>query len=168
MSDVAPLLQAFLAPAIFISAAALLLLSLNARLMGIVGRLRQFHREEHEATVAGRATEAQALTGQIVSVERRAGQIRIAFLLTLVSLAGTILTCLLLGLGLYWPAAQILAVIMFVGAILAMLLAVVFYIAEVLVALSSVRDEARVFQQFPSRSRERRSESRSNELHGGM
>jgi len=43
MPGVERLLQAFLSPAIFVSAAALLLLSLNARLMGIVARLRQFH-----------------------------------------------------------------------------------------------------------------------------
>ena len=41
MTDVARLFQAFLAPAIFVSATALLILSVNVRLMGMVSRLRQ-------------------------------------------------------------------------------------------------------------------------------
>ena len=44
--------QAFVAPAIFISAASLLVLSINTRLMGIVTRLRTFHKEKHIA-IAG-------------------------------------------------------------------------------------------------------------------
>ena len=168
MSDVARLLQAFLAPAIFVSAAALLVLSINARLMGIVGRLRQFHREQREAAEAGRAQEADVLATQIISVERRAEQIRKAFLLTLASLAGTLFTCLLLGLGLYWPIAQILAIALFVATILAMLFAVVFYAAEVLVALSSVRDEARFYGAVKPPSRDRRSEPRPGDYHDGM
>jgi hypothetical protein len=38
MTDIARLFQAFLAPAIFVSATALLILSINVRLMGIVSR----------------------------------------------------------------------------------------------------------------------------------
>lgn len=166
MSDGLRLLQAFLAPAILISAAALLLLSLNARLMGIVGRLRQFHREQRQAALAGRTAEAEALASQIVSVERRAEQIRRAFLLILLSLAGTILTCLLLGLGLYWPPAQILAVAAFVAGIVSMLVGVLYYIAEVLVALSSVREEAHFSQH--AEDQERRREPRPEDAHGGM
>jgi hypothetical protein len=41
MNDIARLFQAFLAPAIFVSASSLLLLSINVRLMGMVSRLRQ-------------------------------------------------------------------------------------------------------------------------------
>jgi hypothetical protein len=143
--DVARLLQAFVSPAIFVSAAALLLLSLNARLMGIVTRLRQFHREKLGATRASRTQEAEALADQIRSIEQRAERIRKACLLTLVSLSGTIVTCLLLGLGLYWPAAQTLAAIAQVLAIFCLLLGTLFYAAEITVALSSVRDEAKFF-----------------------
>ena len=42
MNDIARLFQAFLAPAIVISAASLLILSINVRLMGIVAKLRHF------------------------------------------------------------------------------------------------------------------------------
>lgn len=144
MPGVERLLQAFLSPAIFVSASALLLLSLNARLMGIVARLRQFHREQQQAVRDRRDQEAAALAQQIASVEERAEKIRRAFLCTLLSLGGTILTCLLLGLGLYWPAAQLVAIAVFVTGVVALLVAVLFYISEIAVALSSVREEARL------------------------
>jgi len=143
--DVARLLQAFVSPAIFVSAAALLLLSLNARLMGIVTRLRQFHREKLGAARAGRTQEAEALADQIRSIEHRAERIRKACLFTLVSLSGTIITCLLLGLGLYWQAAQTLAALVLVIAIFCLLVGTLFYASEITVALSSVRDEAKFF-----------------------
>lgn len=150
MPGVERLLQAFLSPAIFVSAAALLLLSLNARLMGIVARLRQFHREQQVALRESRTDEAAALGQQIASVEERAEKVRRAFLCTLMSLGGTILTCLLLGLGLYWPAAQLVAIGLFVLAVVAMLAGVLFYIAEITVALSSVQEEARLLARIQS------------------
>lgn len=168
MPDVAQLLQAFLSPSIFVSAAALLLLSLNARLMGIVARLRQLHREARQSGVAGRAEEAAAFTNQIISVECRAEKIRRAFLCTLFSLAGTVVTCLLLGLGLYWQAARLLAMATFVGAILALLVAAIYYIAEVLVALSAVKEEARFFQLVELEQTDRRRSEASSDLHSGM
>ena len=145
MTDVGPIFQAFVAPAIFVSAAALLLLSLNVRLMGMVTRLRQFQRERHRVASAGRQQEAEALADQIASIEGRAEKIRKAMLLVLLSLAGTIVSCLLLGLGLYWTNAHVLAVAVFVAAILSMLAGTLFYLAEIMVALSSLRDEAKYF-----------------------
>ena len=142
MPGVERLLQAFLSPAIFVSAAALLLLSLNARLMGIVARLRQFHREQQQAMRESRTEEAAALSLQIASVEERAEKIRRAFLCVLTSLCGTILTCLLLGLGLYLPAAQMFAIGLFIAAVISMLAGVLFYVSEISVALSSVKEEA--------------------------
>jgi hypothetical protein len=50
---------------------------------------------------------------------------------------------LLLGLALYWETAALVAVIVFVVSILCLLAGVIYYISEVTVALSSVRDEAR-------------------------
>lgn len=49
MTDIARLFQAFLAPAIFVSATALLILSINVRLMGMVSRLRQYVHAKHDA-----------------------------------------------------------------------------------------------------------------------
>ncbi|MCL5289043.1 MAG: DUF2721 domain-containing protein [Acidobacteria bacterium] len=145
MEDLPRFFQAVVSPAIFISAGALLMLSLNVRLMGIVTRMRQFHREKHAASRAGRAQEAATLAEQIVSIEGRAERIRRACLFTLISLAGTIVTCLLLGFGLYWPSAQTVAVIVFVASIFCFLVGTLFYLAEISVALSSVRDEAKFF-----------------------
>lgn len=143
MSDISRLFQAFLAPAIFVSASSLLLLSINVRLMGIVSRLRQYVHAKHDAAKHGRPQEAEAYSEQISQIEARSEILRRGFLLVLVSLAGTIVTCLLLGLGIYWTQAAIAAVIVFVLSLICLLIGTVYYIREVLVALSSVRHEAR-------------------------
>jgi hypothetical protein len=143
VNDISRLFQAFLAPALFVSATALLILSINVRLMGIVSRLRQYVHAKHEAAKNGRVAEADAYTAQIQSIEQRAELIRRCFLLALVSLAGTIASCLLLGFGLYWPQAALMSVIVFVVAMISLFVAACYYLREVNVALSSVRDEAR-------------------------
>jgi hypothetical protein len=143
MPDIARLFQAFLAPAIFVSATALLVLSINVRLMGIVSRLRQYVHAKHDAAKNDRTQEAEAYTEQINAIERRAEMIRRCFLLVLASLAGTIASCLLLGLGLYWAGAALLAVIVFVLALLCFLAGTVYYVREIRVSLSSVHQEAR-------------------------
>src|ERR1700693_2938805 len=113
MTDISRLFQAFLAPAIFVSATALLVLSINVRLMGIVSRLRQYVHAKHDAAKNDRVQEAEAYTAQISAIEERAEMIRRSFLLALISLAGTITSCLLLGFGLYWTDAAIAAVVVF-------------------------------------------------------
>jgi len=143
MNDIGRLFQAFLAPAIFVSATALLILSINVRLMGIVSRLRQFVHARHDAAKSGRAQEAEAYTAQIESIERRANLIRRCFLMALLALARTIASCLLLGLGLYVKQAALAAVIVFVLALICLLTATIYYAGEVMVALSSVQEEAR-------------------------
>src|SRR5438067_1842225 len=142
MNDVAHLFQAFVAPAIFFSATALLILSINVRLMGIVSRLRQYVHAKHDAAKNSRRSEADAYTVQIASIQQRAELIRRAFLFALIALAGTLLSCLLLGLGLYWNVAAISAAILFVLSMISLLACAAFYIREVSVALSSVQDEA--------------------------
>ncbi len=143
MTDIARLFQAFLAPAIFVSATALLILSINVRLMGIVSRLRQYVHAKHDAAKNDRVQEAEAYTAQIGLIEQRAEMIRRCFLLVLISLAGTITSCLLLGFGLYWKEAAVAAVVLFVLAMICLLAGTLYYIREVTVALSSVRNEAR-------------------------
>jgi hypothetical protein len=143
MLDIARLFQAFLAPAIFVSATALLILSINVRLMGIVSRLRQFVHAKYDATKAGHAQEAEAYTAQIESIAKRAGTIRRSFVLALISLTGTISSCLLLGLGLYVKDAALAAVVVFVLALICLLAATLYYLIEVMIALSSVREEER-------------------------
>lgn len=143
MNDIARLFQAFLAPAIFVSATALLILSINVRLMGIVSRLRQYVHAKHDAAKQNRLQEAEAYTTQIASIEKRADLIRRCFLFALVSLVASTASCLLLGFGLYWIEAAVAAVIVFVIGILCLLGATLYYIREVTVALSSVQEEAR-------------------------
>jgi uncharacterized membrane protein YcjF (UPF0283 family) len=143
MIDIAHLFQAFLAPALFVSATALLILSINVRLMGIVSRLRQYVHARHDAAKNNRVQEAEAYTTQINAIEQRAETIRRSFLLVLISLAGTIASCLLLGCGLYWKQAAVMAVVVFVLAMIFLLAGILYYIREVIVALSSVHNEAR-------------------------
>jgi drug/metabolite transporter (DMT)-like permease len=143
MGNIGRLFQAFVAPAIFFSATALLILSINVRLMGIVSRLRQFVHAKYDAAKGGRLQEAEAYISQIQTIEQRAELVRRAFLFSLLALVGTVIACLLLGLGIYWEAAAVAAVIVFVAGMLALLVGAVYYIREVTVALSSVRDEAR-------------------------
>jgi len=142
MNDVARLFQAFVSPAIFFSATALLILSINVRLMGMVSRLRQYVHAKHDAAKSSHSSEADAYTAQIASIQQRAEMIRRAFVFALVALAGTLLSCLLLGLGLYWRAAAVGAAIVFVLSMISLLLCAAFYLREVSVALSSVQDEA--------------------------
>lgn len=160
MLDISRLFQAFVAPAIFVSAAALLLLSLNVRLMGIVSRLRDFQHRRHHATEKGHRQEADAFTMQIRSIDARAELIRKAMLLVLVSLIGTIACCLLLGLALYYEWARIVAVIVFVVSIFSMLAGTCFYVAEIQIALSSVREEAKYYHLMdsPHEHQERRAD----------
>jgi len=143
MPDIGLLFQAFVAPAIFVSATALLVLSINVRLMGIVSRLRQYVHAKHDAAKNDRLQEAEAYTAQISAIEQRAEMIRRCFLLVLIALSGTIASCLLLGVGLYWKDAAVAAVIVFVLAMTCLLVGTLYYIREVTVALSAVHNEAR-------------------------
>ena len=136
MIEVARLFQAILAPAIFVSATGLLILSINVRLMGMVTRLRQYVHAKHDAAKNGRLQEAEAYT-------ERAELIRRSFLLVLISLATTIAACLLLGLGLYWTEAAVAAAIVFVIGLVCLLIGSIYYLREVMVALSSVQQESR-------------------------
>lgn len=113
MNDISRLFQAFVAPAIFVSAEALLLLSLNVRLMGIVSRLRAYLQDKHTALKEGQIAKSEAYASQIASIEHRAEMVRRAFVCTLYSLTGTIVTCMLLGLGLHWQPAQMIAAALF-------------------------------------------------------
>ena len=143
MSDIIRLFQAFLAPALFVSTTALLVLSINVRLMGIVSRLRQYVHAKHDATRNDRLQEAEAYTEQINSIENRAEMIRRCFVLVLISLAGSIAACLLLGFGVYWRGAAFAAAAVFVVALISLFAGTIYYIREVMVALSSVHQEAR-------------------------
>jgi len=139
------LFQAFVAPAIFISGAGLLVLSMNTRLMGIVNRLRAYNRERYASIKSGNRLQARLLQSQIVSIEHRAGKIRNAFVFTLIGIMGVMMTCLMLGMSLYVPNALVVAVLIFVLSVLSMLIGVFFYLTEVAIGLSSVREEDKLY-----------------------
>ena len=139
------LFQAFVAPAIFISASGLFVLTLNARLMAMVSRLRVFHKEKHLAAQAGKKQEVLTLQSQIESIELRSGKIKNAFFYSLLGTIGVMITCLLLGLGLYVYEALTIAVILFVISVLSMLIGMVFFISEVFIALTSVKEEETLY-----------------------
>ncbi len=143
MPETFQIFQAFLAPALFVSATSLLILSINVRLMGIVSRLRQYIHAKHDAAKNDRMQEADAYTAQIHAIEERGEMIRHCFLLALMSLIGTIASCLLLGLGLYWKRAALASVVIFVPSLICLLLSAIYYFREVTMSLSSVREEAR-------------------------
>ena len=139
------LFQAFVAPAIFISAAGLLILSINTRLMGIVTRLRAFHKEKHMAAIAGKKQDVLVLQAQIESIENRAKKIKKAFFFTLLGTIGIMITCLMLGLTLYISQALIVAVLIFVLSVLSIMVGMVFYISEVAISLSSEKEEEQLY-----------------------
>ena len=143
MNDIGRLFQAFLSPAIFVSATSLLILSINVRLMGIVSRLRHFVHAKYDATRSGKVLEAEAYTAQIASIEKRAEMIRRSFTCALMSLIGVLSSCLLLGLGLYVEDVALAAVVVFVLSMVLLLGAAVYYVKEVNDALSSVQEEER-------------------------
>lgn len=60
------------------------------------------------------------------------------------SFAGMIVSCLLLGIGIYWREAAVAAVGIF--AMICLLAGTLYFIGEVNVALSSVRHETRRIQ----------------------
>jgi len=143
MDGILHLFQTFVAPAIFVSAISLLVLSVNVRLMGIVSRLRQYGRARHDALRDGCIDEADAYAAQLTSIEKRAELMRRCFLFSLVALMGAIISCLLLGLGLYWKQAGVAAVGIFVVSLLCLITSTAYYICEVLSALTAAKDEMR-------------------------
>jgi hypothetical protein len=144
------LFQAFVAPAIFISAAGLFVLSINARLMAMVSRLRIFRREKHTQAQAGKKQEVVALQSQIASIELRAHKIKCAFFYMLLGTIGVMLTCLLLGLGLYEQEVLAIAVIIFVLSVISMMAGMVFYISEISISLTSVQEEEKLYDLIDS------------------
>ena len=149
----AQLVAALLAPAIFISAAGLLVLSINTRMMGIITRLRGFHWERHQKERLGEHAEARVLDRQIVAITRHVIVVRNALLWVLASIILTLITCLLLGLAVLWPPANAASILFFVLGFLAMLAGLGYYFRDVSMALDAARDEERVLAQIRAERR---------------
>jgi hypothetical protein len=137
-------------PAIFISGAGLLVLSIDTGLMGIVSRLRAFHREKHTAIESGNVMDRKVLPSQIEFIEQHAGKIRNTFVFALIGIMGVMVTCLVLGLSPRVPDALVLAVMLFVLSVLSMLIGMMFYLPEVIMGLSSVQEEEKLYSLLDS------------------
>jgi hypothetical protein len=149
----AQLVAALLSPVIFISAAGLLALSINTRMMGIITRLRGFHWERHQKERQGEHAEARVLDRQIVAITRHVIVVRNAFLCVLASIILALAACLLLGLAVLWPPANGAAILVFVLGFLAMLAGMGYYVRDVSMALDAARDEERVLAQIRAEKR---------------
>ena len=146
--DEAILFRTFLTPVVFFSATAILTSTINVRLINIVGRLRNYIHAKHDAAQNSRRSEVEAYTEQIDLIQKRAELIRRSFMFALLALTGTLLSCLLLGMGLYWNVAAESAAIVFVLSMISLLVCTAFYISEVTLALKAVQEEAH--DLFPS------------------
>jgi predicted membrane channel-forming protein YqfA (hemolysin III family) len=91
-----------------------------------------------------------ALQSQIESIELRARKIKNAFFYNLLGTIGVMLTCLLLGLGLYEQEVLAIAVIIFVLSVISMMAGMVFYISEVSISLTSVQEEEKLYDLIDS------------------
>lgn len=136
------LFRTFLSPVVFFSATAMLTGSINVRMVSIVNRLRHYIHAKHDAVKNAHHQELEAYTDQIQLLRNRAELIRRAFMFALAALTGTLLSCLLLGLGLYWIVAAEAAAIVFVLSMISLLVCVAFYFREVYAALRAVQEEA--------------------------
>jgi Protein of unknown function (DUF2721) len=138
-------------PAIFISGAGLLVLSINTGLLGIVSRLRAYHREKHTAIESGNVMDRKVLPSQIEFIEQHAGKIRNTFVFALIGIMGVMVTCLVLGLSTRVPDALVVAVMLFVLSVLSMLIGMMFfYLPEVVMGLSSVQEEEKLYSLLDS------------------
>jgi hypothetical protein len=142
------LFHAFVAPAIFVSGAGLLMLSLNARLIAIVSRLRTFHKDKRQAFAEGKAEEVLILQKRIESIDRRATRIRNALFCTVLSASGILITCLILGLAMYVPEAFIIGVFIFVTSIVLMMIGLIYYLSEIAISLASTRAEEHAYDSL--------------------
>ena len=126
--DPLPIVQAMTAPAVFFSGGALLLLSLNARLLAIFNRVRALH--EQEQTEAGRRL--------LAALGRRARWTRNAIIAALVGVAAALASCSQMALMAIWHPAGRSGLITLAVGLVALVIAVGCYLVEVLSAVPSL------------------------------
>ena len=129
------IIQAAVAPVVLISGVGLLLLTLTARLGRIVDRTRLLGAERHRASVSERS----ALDAQLAILSRRARLIRLAVALSASSVAviGVLITVLFLGLLLGWNVTLV-CILLFVGALLSLVAAMLVFVRELFQALTAL------------------------------
>jgi hypothetical protein len=141
LQQLVPVLQLAIGPVILISGVGLLLLSLTNRMGRLIDRSRLLHRERIAAADPARRGSVDA---QIAIIDRRAGMLRRAITLTgvtvlLVSVLILVLfLAALLHLELGW-----LIVMLFAGAIFALIAGMVEFLREIRASLDAMRLETR-------------------------
>ena len=127
---------------VFFSAGSILTASINVRLTSIASLLRHYIHAKHDAVKNSDHTEVEAYTDQINLLHERAELIRRAFMWSLLAVIGTLVSCLLLGLGIYSNLAAESAAIVFVLSMISLVVCVAFVMREVTDALTAVQEEA--------------------------
>jgi hypothetical protein len=144
------LFQAFVAPAIFASASGLIILTLNARLLGIVNRIRAFNQHLQDSLLHNNHPEATMLEAQIKTVVERASMVRNALLMNLGGVVLIMATCLVLGLSLVIEKFLIVGITMFIFAILSMMSGLLLFMKELSVGLSAAVEEGKMRKSISS------------------
>lgn len=137
--------QAFVAPAIFISGAGLLVLTINARMMAIVNRLRMYNTQLYNAYLKNNDIEINLYDTQLKHLQSHAETIRNAVVFTLSGILGVILTSFLLGISVYFTQLATLPVISFVLSLVLFSTGVIYFIIEVATALTPVKEETQFY-----------------------
>lgn len=144
-------LELLVAPVVIIPACGLLVLSISARMNAVIGRTRGLHRERIDVYLhkedndprwhAVRTMRIEGLDTQADQMLHRCQLMQHGIRLLYGTVICLVITSLLLGLSVEWPALQTTALIVFGVGMFGMLAAMVVGIREVSLALEAVRYE---------------------------
>lgn len=155
MADIEKVISSLVAPVVVISACGLLCLAFSNRLLGIVSRARQFHKELFDASLArdaatsaggeaaARRLEARCalLAGQVEQILGRARLLRAAVISLLLTILCMILCSLALGLSRVAPAFSTLSFWAFITGLLILAVGMILEIVEFSRALGPLVEE---------------------------
>ena len=147
------MLEALIAPAAMIAAAALLVLALYYRLGAIVNRARNFAKERFETYTALSRLDLDSQTGgsahlyrsrissldrQVEHILHRAKLLRTAIICLLLAVSTMLAASVLLGLSVWLPAVAAVAVVIFYLGVLVMIAPMVLAVIELARSLDPV------------------------------
>ena len=136
--DLIPMLQVAIGPVILISGVGLLLLSMTNRLGRVIDRSRLLAEARRKLPAEERAR----LSSQLEILSRRAGLVRSAIIYAIVSvlLAATLIIALFLA-ALFRLEIGVVVILLFVGCMSALILSLIYFIADINLSLSALRVE---------------------------
>jgi hypothetical protein len=138
LTDLVPILQMAIGPVILISGVGLLLLSMTNRLGRVIDRSRLLA----EARRRAEATEHPRLSSQLEILSRRAGLIRLAIILAILSvlLAGILIIALFLA-ALFGLEIGAILILLFVGCMGSLIGSLVVFIGDINLSLLALKLE---------------------------